>query len=131
MITFQPTIHELKTPLAFSIVAHSHLGLLEAQLATIFRPNNAYCIFVDSKAIHTFKNAVSQLVDCYREKFPSTQIFLVANAFPVFWADISLLKVCWHSAVFVNPVKLLLCTYRLMFCVSKSYCKGTNHGNIS
>jgi hypothetical protein len=59
----------------------------------------------------------------------------VANAFPVFWADISLLKVCWHSAVFLysslNPAKLLLCTYRLMFCVSKSYCKGTNHGNIS
>ena len=106
MITFQPTIHELKTPLAFSIVAHSHLGLLEAQLATIFRPNNAYCIFVDSKAIHTFKNVVSQLVDCYREKFPSTQIFLVANAFPVFWADISLLKVCLHSAFFYTRVEL-------------------------
>ena len=48
---FQPTIYELKTPLAFVIVAHSHLGLLEAQLSTIFRPHNAYCIFVDSKGI--------------------------------------------------------------------------------
>ena len=64
---FQPTIYELKTPLAFSIVAHSHLGLLEAQLATIFRPHNAYCIFVDSKAIPSFKSAVGQLVDCYRQ----------------------------------------------------------------
>ena len=57
LLILQPTIHELKTPLAFSIVTHSHLGLLEAQLATTFRPNNAYCIFVDSKAIHTFKSA--------------------------------------------------------------------------
>ena len=64
---FQPTIYELKTPLAFSIVAHSHLGLLEAQLATIFRPHNGYCIFVDSKANNSYRNAVSLLVDCYRQ----------------------------------------------------------------
>ena len=83
----------MKTPLAFSIVAHGHPGLLEAQLAAIFRPHNAYCIFVDSKALASFKKYVENLSQCYKEHFPSSQIFVVDNAFPVFWADISLLKV--------------------------------------
>ncbi len=88
----QPTIEELKSPLAFSIVAHSQLGLLEAQLASIFRPHNAYCLFVDGKAPDAFKDSVQDLATCYKEHFPSSQIFVLAHAFPVFWADISLLQ---------------------------------------
>ena len=65
----------------------------ETQLATIFRPHNAYCIFVDSKALPLFKSAVKKLTDCYREQFPKAKIVYFDDAFPVFWADISLLRV--------------------------------------
>ena len=41
---------ERKLPIAFSIITHGHLGILEAQLATLFKPHNAYCIYIDKKA---------------------------------------------------------------------------------
>ena len=41
---------ERKLPIAFSIITHGHLGILEAQLATLFKPYNAYCIYIDKKA---------------------------------------------------------------------------------
>jgi hypothetical protein len=41
---------EKKLPIAFSIITHGHLGILEAQLATLFKPHNAYCIYIDKKA---------------------------------------------------------------------------------
>ena len=41
---------ERKLPIGFSIITHGHLGILEAQLATLFKPHNAYCIYIDKKA---------------------------------------------------------------------------------
>ena len=46
---FQITDMEKSLPIAFSIVTHGHLGVLEAQLATLFKPHNAYCIYIDKK----------------------------------------------------------------------------------
>ena len=40
--------------LAFSIMAHNELPLLEVLLSTIFRPYHSYCIFVDAKAPSEF-----------------------------------------------------------------------------
>ena len=37
-----------ETKLAFTIVAHDQLGLFEILLHLIFRPYNAYCIYVGS-----------------------------------------------------------------------------------
>ena len=48
---------------------------------------------MDSKALPLFKSAVKKLTDCYREQFPQTKIVYFDDAFPVFWADISLLRV--------------------------------------
>ena len=51
---------EKKVPLAFSILCHSNLGILEALLASIFRPQNYYCIYVDNKAPAEFLNNVKR-----------------------------------------------------------------------
>ena len=48
---------------------------------------------MDSKALPLFKSAVKKLTDCYREQFPQVKIVYFDDAFPVFWADISLLRV--------------------------------------
>ena len=48
---------------------------------------------MDSKALPLFKSAVKKLTDCYREQFPKAKIVYFDDAFPVFWADISLLRV--------------------------------------
>ena len=48
-------------------------GLFETLLATLFRPHNAYCIFMDSKADPGFKTIVNQLINCYKENFPNVK----------------------------------------------------------
>ena len=50
-------------------------GLFETLLATLFRPHNAYCIFMDSKADPGFKTIVNQLINCYKENFPNVKNF--------------------------------------------------------
>ena len=45
---------EMGVQLAFSITTHGNLGILEAQLASLFHPENAYCIYIDAKAPEGF-----------------------------------------------------------------------------
>ena len=61
---------EKRIPLAFSIIAHEQFPLLETLIASIFRPHNLYCIFVDAKAATEFHNLVQKMVNCYKSKFP-------------------------------------------------------------
>lgn len=86
------TQEELQTPLAFSIIAHNQISLLETLIASIFRPHNAYCIFVDAKASPEFQDMVSNLVDCYKSQFPQSNIFKAGNSHPIYWAHISMLE---------------------------------------
>lgn len=66
----QKTIGEEKVTLAFSILCHGNIGLLEALMASIFRPQNIYCIYVDDKAPTEYKKAVRQLAGIYLYHFP-------------------------------------------------------------
>ena len=88
----QVTEDEKSLQLAFSIVLHSNLGLLEAQLAALFRPQNAYCIYIDQKAPDSFYQAVTNLIECYKSKFPNAVIFIKENPVPIYWSDFSLLQ---------------------------------------
>ena len=62
--------YESETPLAFAILIHSQIGLFEALLASLFRPQNSYCIYLDKKTSDDFKNGVEKLVSNYKNKFP-------------------------------------------------------------
>ena len=72
-IMFQTTKMELQNPIAFSILAHEQFSVLEVLIATIFRPHNSYCIFIDEKASGQFYQLVNQMVECYKERFPQVQ----------------------------------------------------------
>jgi hypothetical protein len=63
------TEFEKSTPLAFAIVVHGSLGQLEALLASIFRPQNIYCLYVDPKASAKIKAGVKKLADNYKSAF--------------------------------------------------------------
>ena len=61
----------MEFPIAFALMVHDQITLFETLLATLFRPQNAYCIFMDSKADPGFKTIVNQLINCYKENFPN------------------------------------------------------------
>ena len=61
----------MEFPIAFAFMVHDQITLFETLLATLFRPQNAYCIFMDSKADPGFKTIVNQLINCYKENFPN------------------------------------------------------------
>ena len=74
--------YEAETPLAFAVLVHNQIGQFEALLASIFRPQNSYCIYLDKKTSDDFKEKVIKLVDNYKTVFPmvSSQItFLQYN----------------------------------------------------
>ena len=79
--------------MAFSILCHSNLGVLEVLLASIFRPHNYYCIYVDKKASKEFLNNVKRLVNAYKIKFPQTYIFLAKEPrMNIYWGSATLLE---------------------------------------
>jgi hypothetical protein len=63
----------MEFPIAFAVMVHDQIALFETLLATLFRPHNAYCIFMDSKADPGFKTIVNQLINCYKENFPNVK----------------------------------------------------------
>ena len=69
----QKTKVEEDVKLAYSIMCHGNLGLLEALMSTIFRPQNIYCIYVDDKSPTEYKKSVRQLAAIYQYHFP--QVF--------------------------------------------------------
>jgi hypothetical protein len=50
----KPSDVEMTTTLAFAIMAHNEITVLEVLLATVFRQLHSYCIFVDAKADPNF-----------------------------------------------------------------------------
>ena len=58
-------------------MVHSQIGLFEAQLATIFKPHNSYCIFVDAKANKEIHTLVSKIINCYKSKYPQVSVNFV------------------------------------------------------
>ena len=83
----------MKVPLAFSILCHSNLGILEVLLASIFRPQNYYCIYVDNKAPLEFLNNVKRIINAYKIKFSKTYIFLAKEPRKnIYWGSATLLE---------------------------------------
>ncbi len=52
-------------PIAFTIVAHKDFARLARLFRMIYRPQNAYCIHIDSRSTPEFRRAVKELTMCY------------------------------------------------------------------
>ena len=83
---------EETTKLAFTIVTHEQLGVFEILLHLIFRPYNAYCIYVGSNTPNVYRENVEKLVNCYKYIYPESTIFMAENVHPVKWGNWSLIQ---------------------------------------
>ena len=73
-------------------MAHSQLGLLEILIHLIFRPYNAYCIYVGSNTAEFYRKSIEKLVNCYKFLYPDTSIFMAENTTKVHWANWSVIE---------------------------------------
>ena len=78
--------------MAFTIVTHDQLGLFEILLHSIFRPYNAYCIYVGSNTAEHYRRSVEQLVNCYDVLYPESTVFMAVDTKPVVWANWSVIE---------------------------------------
>lgn len=67
------TQEEMEFPIAFALMVHDQITLFETLLATLFRPHNAYCVFMDGKADPGFKAQIHLLINCYKSRFPNVR----------------------------------------------------------
>ena len=75
------------------------MDYLEAFLALYFRPTDAHCIHIDRKANQKTVEAITNLLECYRQKFfpndldrAKNQLFIHDYPEFVIWGDSSVLK---------------------------------------
>ena len=65
---------------------------LELSLATIFRPQNSYCVHVDHKSSAQFRSTVSNMLECYRRKYPGSYIYPATMSYDVYWGHFSIVQ---------------------------------------
>ena len=82
----------METKLAFTIVTHDQLGLFEVLLHSIFRPYNAYCIYIGSNTAENYRRSVEKLVNCYNFLYPGSNVFMAVNTTAVKWASWSVIE---------------------------------------
>lgn len=84
---------EEEFPVAFSILVYCCPHQVEALLRAIYRPQNYYCIHIDSKCSGTFKKCMRSLADCLPNVFIATKLERVKwGSFGVVAAELSCMK---------------------------------------
>ena len=83
---------DVEIKLAFTIVTHDQLGLFEVLLHSIFRPYNAYCIYIGSNTAENYRRSVEKLVNCYNFLYPGSNVFMAVNTTAVEWARWSVIE---------------------------------------
>ncbi|KAM8962288.1 beta-1,3-galactosyl-O-glycosyl-glycoprotein beta-1,6-N-acetylglucosaminyltransferase [Pelodytes ibericus] len=68
-------------PIAYSIVVHHRVDMLERLLRSIYMPQNYYCIHVDLKAPPSFLDSVKAIASCFEN------VFIASNMVSVIYAS--------------------------------------------
>ncbi|KAM4709904.1 beta-1,3-galactosyl-O-glycosyl-glycoprotein beta-1,6-N-acetylglucosaminyltransferase [Discoglossus pictus] len=71
---------EREFPIAYSIVVHHRIDMLERLLRSIYMPQNYYCIHIDKKSSESFLAAVKAIVSCFENVFIASQLESVVYA---------------------------------------------------
>lgn len=61
-------------PIAYSIVVHHKIEMLDRLLRAIYMPQNFYCIHVDKKSEDSFITAVMGIASCFSNVFVASQL---------------------------------------------------------
>ncbi|CAG5136329.1 unnamed protein product [Candidula unifasciata] len=88
------TDEENRFPIAFSIIVYTNMQRFTRLFRAVYRSSNVYCIHVDQKSTHEFKEAVYNLTSCFEN------VFVPEDAISVWWASPSTLEaemVCLRS----------------------------------
>jgi beta-1,3-galactosyl-O-glycosyl-glycoprotein beta-1,6-N-acetylglucosaminyltransferase len=67
-------------PIAYSIVVHHKIEMLDRLLRAIYMPQNFYCIHVDKKSEDSFLAAVTGIASCFSNVFVASQLESVVYA---------------------------------------------------
>ena len=73
-------------PLAFSILTFRDVEQVERLLRAIYRPQNYYCIHVDSQSSNDIHEAISAIANCF------SNVFISSRSVKVVWATFSVLE---------------------------------------
>ncbi|XP_003407428.1 beta-1,3-galactosyl-O-glycosyl-glycoprotein beta-1,6-N-acetylglucosaminyltransferase [Loxodonta africana] len=71
---------EAEFPIAYSIVVHHKIEMLDRLLRAIYVPQNFYCIHVDKKSEDSFLGAVMGIASCFSNVFVASQLESVVYA---------------------------------------------------
>jgi len=94
IIPVRPT--DVDFPIAFTILLHFNAEQFERLLRSIYRPQNVYCVYVDTKSSESFQSAVKAIVNCF------DNVFLASRLHPVVYTGFSRLQVCRNLQFFVT-----------------------------
>ncbi|ESP02685.1 hypothetical protein LOTGIDRAFT_146840, partial [Lottia gigantea] len=84
------TQEEWDFPIAFGILGHEEIELLERLLRAIYRPSNFYFIHVDAKAPKSLLKAVSDITNCFDNVHVTSRLVTVKwGKYSVFQADLN------------------------------------------
>jgi hypothetical protein len=84
-ITHHLTTEEQQFPIAFSILMYKNVEQVERLLRAIYRPQNIYCIHVDSKTNIEIYKALSGISQCFEN------VFVLRKRVNVIWGKMSVL----------------------------------------
>lgn len=68
-ITMPLSVEERDFPIAYSMVIHEKIEMVERLLRAIYNPQNIYCVHVDQKSSEEFQKAVRAIVSCFPNVF--------------------------------------------------------------
>ena len=125
------TEEEKQFPIAYSILMYENVYQMETLLNLIYKPQNVYCIHVDSSSQKSVINAVRRLVRCFDNVFIATDLKHVEyGTLSIVEAELSCLRDLWkfkHWKYFINLTgkELPIRTNRELVQILKAY-KGGN-----
>lgn len=91
------TLEEENFPLAFSILMYRDVEQAERLLRAIYRPQNIYCIHVDSKSSEAIYNAMSNISDCFGNVFTTkTRLDMKWGHLSILTAELLCMKELWQ-----------------------------------
>lgn len=77
-------------PVAFTLLLHTNAEQFERLLRAVYRPQNIYCVHIDTKSPTSFQSAVKAVVSCFHNVFIATHL---------------------HHVVYAGPSRLQVCLY--------------------
>ncbi|XP_064644630.1 beta-1,3-galactosyl-O-glycosyl-glycoprotein beta-1,6-N-acetylglucosaminyltransferase-like [Lineus longissimus] len=85
-VTSSVTEEEKNFPIAFSLLLYKDISQAERLLRAIYRPQNYYCIHLDSKSDKAHLDAISAIASCF------DNVFMTQRMIPVQWGWFSVVE---------------------------------------